>query len=128
MEEPHQKLTAQEILTETRVNARDEMNLAEFPIAILSDRCPKGVKTVEFVTSQGTLTITGSDDRGLPTPLDADVIIALIQITKSRNNFTDRKVNFTRYEVIRILGWPDKAEYYRRVDESLERWVGVTLR
>ena len=128
MDEAHQKLTAQEILVETRANARDEMNLAEFPIAILSDRSPKGVKTVEFATSHGTLVITGSDDRGLPTALDADIIIALIQITKSRNNFTDRKVNFTRYEVLRILGWPDKAEYYRRVDESLERWVGVTLR
>ena len=26
-----------------------------------------------------------------------------------------------------MLGWPDESKYYKRVDESLNRWVGVTL-
>jgi hypothetical protein len=26
-----------------------------------------------------------------------------------------------------VLAWPDQTQYYRRLDESLRRWVGVTL-
>lgn len=120
--------TARDLRELAWLTARDEMNLAEFPITLLNDRVPAGVKTVEFHTANGKLTVTGSDDYGLPTALDADVIVALIQATKARNNFTDPTVYFTRYELLKLLGWPDKAEYYRRLDDSLQRWVGVTLR
>jgi hypothetical protein len=74
-----------------------------------------------------TLTITGSDHLGLPTALDVDVIIALLYLTKRQNNFTKRVVNFTRYQLIDILGWPDGGHYYNRLEESLDRWTGVTL-
>jgi hypothetical protein len=106
---------------------RDEMNLAEFPLALLADRAPKGQKTLHYASPHGTLTITGSDAFGLPTASDTDVLVGLIQLTRVRNNFTDPKVNFTRYELLKLLGWPDESKYYRRVDESLSRWVGVTL-
>jgi hypothetical protein len=106
---------------------RDEMNLAEFPLALLADRAPKGQKTLHYASPHGTLTITGSDAYGLPTAADTDVLVGLIQLTRLRNNFTEPKVNFTRYELLKVLGWPDESKYYRRVDESLNRWVGVTL-
>src|SRR5262249_8006918 len=64
---------------------------------------------------------------GLPTAGDTDVLVGLIQLTRLRNNFTEPKVNFTRYELLKVLGWPDESKYYKRVDESLNRWVGVTL-
>src|SRR3954469_17712561 len=83
---------------------RDEMNLAEFPIALLTDRVPDGLKTLEFATGSGKLIVTGSDAHGLPTAMDADVIIGLIQLTKLRNNFTDPTVGFSRYELLRLLG------------------------
>ncbi|HMB03744.1 MAG TPA: hypothetical protein VKP69_08390, partial [Isosphaeraceae bacterium] len=51
-----------------------------------------------------------------------------IQLTKIKNNFADPKVNFTRYELLKLLGWPDQKQHYRRLDDSLRRWVGVTLR
>ena len=35
---------------------RDEMNLAEFPIATLTDSPPEGVKTLVFEDRHGTLT------------------------------------------------------------------------
>jgi len=78
--------------------------------------------------NHGKLTVTGSDDYGLPTAPDGDVIVGLIQLTKQRNNFTDRKVMFSRYELLRLRGWDDQGRHYRRLDESLRRWVGVTLR
>lgn len=108
-------------------SGRDEMNLAEFPLTLLADRVPGEIKTLCYVSRPGTLVVTGSDAFGLPTAADADVIIGLIQLTRLRNDFADPKVPFTRYELLRILGWPDESRYYRRLDESLNRWVGVTL-
>ncbi len=106
---------------------RDEMNLAEFPITVLADRAPKGARTLIFRVDHGQLTITGADAYGLPTALDADVIVALIQLTKLKNDFKKPTVNFTRYELLRLLGWNNEGRSYRRLDESLKRWVGVTL-
>ena len=106
---------------------RDELNLAEFPIALLADRVSQGQKTLYFEDRHGRLTITGSDAYGLPTAADADVIVALIYLTKIRNNFNDAKVNFSRYELIKLLDWPDDGRSYKRLGESLHRWVGVSL-
>ena len=112
----------------TRNVGRDEMNLAEFPIALLSDRAPSDVKTIEYETSNGLLTITGSDDFGLPMASDSEVILALIQITRMKNNFTNPHVRFTLHELHQLLGWPSSGHYYKRAVEALQRWVGVTLR
>ena len=123
-----QPQTGQQAVTlDVSVHGRDEMNLAEFPITVLADRAPKGAKTLIFRASQGQLTITGSDAFGLPTALDADVIVALIQLTKLKTDFKNPKVHFTRYELLRLLGWNNEGRNYRRLDESLQRWVGVTL-
>jgi hypothetical protein len=107
---------------------RDEMNLCEFPITLLSDYPPEGIKTLVFEDRHGTLTVMGSDAYGLPTAPDSDVIIGLIQLTKLRNDFIDPTVEFTRYELLKLLGWEDKGQSYRRLSESLHRWVAVTLR
>ncbi len=104
------------------------MNLCEFPIATLADRVPPGIKTMVFEDRHGKLTVSGSDDYGLPAAPDSDVIVGLIQLTKLRNDFTDPTVEFSRYELLKLLGWPDQKHYYQRLTESLHRWVGVTLR
>ena len=51
------------------------------------------------------------------------MIVALIYLTKQRNDFRDVKVNFSRYELIKLLDWPDEGESYKRLDESLNRWL-----
>ena len=107
---------------------RDEMNLCEFPIATLAERVPPGCKTLVFEDQHGRLTVIGSDAYGLPTALDSDVIVALIQLTKQRNDFTDPTVCFSRYELVDLLGWADNGQNYRRLSESLHRWVTVTLK
>jgi replication initiator protein A len=106
---------------------RDEMNLAEFPIALIAERVPPRCKTLVFEGHHGKLTVTGSDVYGLPTAPDSDVIVGLIQLTKLRNDFTCPTVSFSRYELLKLLGWPDDGPHYQRLDESLRRWVGVTL-
>jgi len=106
---------------------RDEMNLAEHPIALLADRVPEGYKTLVFKDRHGKLTISGSDAHGLPTAPDTDVIVALLYLTKTQNDFTNPRVSFSRYELLKLLGWPGDGPHYQRLDESLNRWVGVTL-
>ena len=115
---------------------RDELNLAEFPIAALTDRMPGGQTTLVFTDTieqrDGSpiirrLTIEAPPKHGLPTALDDEVMVGLIQLTKRRNNFTDQKVMFSRYELIDLLGWPQDGRSYQRIEESLHRWVGVVL-
>jgi hypothetical protein len=108
-------------------NGRDEMNLAEFPITLLTDRSPRDQKTLRYEDAHGKLLITGSDAYGLPTAADADVIVALMQITKLKNNFTNPTVAFSRYELLKILTWPDTGKFYKRLAESLYRWSTTSL-
>ena len=110
------------------VIGRDEMNLAEFPIAALTDYVPRGQNTIRFADGSGSLVVTGSDAYGLPTAADADVVVALIQLTKRRNGFQAPAVYFTRAELIEILGWPESGKSYRRLSESLMRWSTTSLK
>jgi hypothetical protein len=43
---------------------RDEMNLADHPLSVLTDRADTATKTLIFRNPHGTLTITGSDAHG----------------------------------------------------------------
>src|SRR5215217_4929646 len=115
---------------------KDELNLAEFPIAALTDRVPDGQTTLVFEDRLERrdsppivrrLTIMGTHKHGLPTSLDDEVLVGLIQLTKRRSNFTDARVQFSRYELIELLGWPRSGQSYRRIEEALHRWVGVVL-
>src|SRR4051812_1660126 len=115
---------------------KDEVNLAEFPIAALTDRVPDGQTTLVYEDKLERrdsepivrrLTIMGTHKHGLPTSLDDEVVLGLIQLTKRRSNFTDPKVQFSRYELIELLGWPQSGQSYRRIEEALHRWVGVLL-
>jgi hypothetical protein len=117
-------------------NGRDELNLAEFPLAAISDCVPDGQKTLVFtdtIFDQGKsatitrrLTISASDAYGLPTALDDEVILGLVQVTK-QSGFANRRVEFTRYQLIQLLGWRDDGRSYDRIEQSLKRWLGVTL-
>ena len=116
---------------------KDEMNFAEFPITLLTDRVPAGQKIIEYQdqiyeersgrTITRSLTVKPAEGTGLPTAVDDDVILALIQLTKATNGFSSRTLAFSRLDLIRMLGWPDSGASYRRLTTSLTRWLGVTL-
>jgi len=115
---------------------KDELNLAEFPIAALTDRLPDGQTTLVFEDRLDRrdgppivrrLTIMGTAKHGLPTSVDDEVLVGLIQLTKRWNDFTDPRIYFSRYELIGILGWSQTGQSYRRIEEALHRWVGVVL-
>lgn len=125
-----------EVMPPRSCEARDEMNLAEFPLCALAHRLQPEVKTLRFedrIWDKGRklfitrkLIITGSDAYGLPTEKDDEVLLGLIQLTRACR-FIERKVPFTRHELIGILGWRDDSKSYARIEESLNRWTGVTL-
>jgi len=106
------------------VRGKDEMNWAEFPMAVLSDRVPAGQKTLTFQDrgwdkSRGgyvnrRVTVHGCERYGLPTALDEDVALGLLQLTW-RTGFGGRRVYFSRYALIQLLGWRDEGKSYRRV-------------
>jgi hypothetical protein len=102
-------------------DGKDELNFAEFPLSSLSERPDPAVKTIVFqdtifdrsrnehVTRQ--VTITGSDAYGLPTPIDEEVLLALIQLSKLQN-FQAKRVYFTRYQLLQLLKWPPTGQSY----------------
>ncbi|MDD2942339.1 MAG: replication initiator protein A [bacterium] len=116
--------------------SRDEMNLAEFPLTVLSTRANPDIKTLEFTDFQrlknGELIerkwiITGADKFGLPTASDDDVVLGLIRLTMSQG-FRDPKVYFTRYELLKALRWSTEGRNYQRLTKSLDRLSGVRIR
>ena len=116
---------------------RDEMNLAEFPITLLTDRVPKDQKEAVYQdeiydertgrTLSRKLTIKAGEV-GLTGAADDEVILALIQLTRKTNNFTNRKVEFTRHELLQALGWSNAGPNYSRIETSLDRWMSVMLK
>ena len=132
--EKTQKLTPQDL--ETFCDGRDEMNLAELPLASVSDRFLDGEKTVVFVGEvwdrdervavKRKLSISGSDLYGLPTAKDDDVLLACVQLS-AIGAFHEREVHFSRYELLKLLRWADTTRNYRRLSSSLRRWKGLTI-
>src|SRR5262245_5981034 len=83
-----------------RAHYRDELNFAEFPLAALADSIPSGQKILVYTDTifdrgrnepvNRKLTITASDEYRLPTALDDEVILGLVQLT-ARSNFAERR-------------------------------------
>lgn len=116
--------------------SRDEMNLAEFPLAVLSTRTNAAVKTLEFSdTVKGKngevlnrkWIITGADKFGLPTASDDEVLLGLLKLTADAG-FVERKVYFTRYELLKILRWSTEGRSYSRLQKALDRLSGVRIK
>jgi hypothetical protein len=116
--------------------SRDEMNLAEFPLTVLSTRAEPNVKTLEFSDSirgkNGELVsrqwiITAADKFGLPTCSDDEVLLGLLKLSVDEG-FKNPKVFFSRYELLRILRWSTEGRSYSRLQKALDRLSGVRIK
>ncbi len=115
---------------------RDELNLAEFPLAGLASRSPKGKDTLVFEDSvwdkrqralvRKRLTVAASAEFGLPTACDDEVILGLVQLANA-GRFAERTLAFVPAELFRLLGWREEGRSYSRLEKSLKRWLAVTL-
>lgn len=116
-------------------NGRDEMNLVEYPFALLSTRSNPEVKTIE-ITKQGTnkkgelieqkWIVTGSDKWGLPTTVGEEVYIALMALTH-QDGFTSQEISFQGIDALRQLGWPLEGKSYWRLRKALRVLKGVSI-
>ena len=116
--------------------SRDEMNLAEFPLTVLSTRANPNLKTLEFSDSIRTKNgdsvdrkwlITGADKFGLPTSSDDEVLLGLLKLTVD-DGIRSRKVHFTRYELLRTLRWSTEGRSYTRLQRALDRLAGLRIK
>ena len=114
---------------------REELNFAEFPLAVLSNNANDNVvtysdqiwdaKNKRAVTR--TLEITGCKRYGLPTAANEEILLGMQQLAYI-NGFREPKVSFTIYQLLKILGWKDNGQNYKRAQDGLNCWLGVTLR
>ena len=107
------------------------MNLAVLPIARLgrNDRRTR----IEY---HGTFKEHGKEQEemvwivegaaGLPTEFAERVMVALLYIG-AEENFTNRKMTFTVYRVLKILGLTISNRNYRMVEKSLKQLAGVLI-
>ncbi|MCS6804524.1 MAG: replication initiator protein A [Acidobacteriota bacterium] len=114
---------------------KDEMNLATFPMAALYTHVPSGARSLKFEDTiigkngklvKRTWTIQGGSEAGLPTATDEDVYVALMELTQ-RQGFDKQQVLFSRYDLLKRLGWCICGKCYARLDESLVRLSNVTF-
>jgi hypothetical protein len=115
------------------VSGKDEMNLAEFPIARLGHHDTRTVIEYrgQIVDKSGSVVeqtwiVSGAAPFGLPTEFADRVLVALITIS-AKDQFTNRKVSFTIYRVLAILGIAPNKQYYKAVERALQQLVGVTI-
>jgi len=106
---------------------RDELNLAEFPFAVLASRVSKKNSSVlEFKDGEKEWVVSGDPRYGLPTAGDVEVYVVLMELTREQS--FPKTVQFCRHDVIRRLGWDSGGQSYDRFLLSLDRLVGVTIR
>ncbi|MEW6327337.1 MAG: replication initiator protein A [Thermodesulfobacteriota bacterium] len=116
----------------------DELNLAEYPIALLTDKKTISFvkKTIEIIETgldekgnqvERKWVVTGTDKYGLPVSPDDEVFMCLLEITKEKTNFENRNVPISAYEIIKRMGWREEGKSYQRVKESLARLKGVSI-
>lgn len=124
----------QDRIAASPVEGRDEMNLAEFPMALLAHRAPPGQKTMHFhKTIRGPDSrpleqhwiITATDEFGLPVAGDEELYLALLDLSR-RQGFPE-VVRFSRYELMQRMHWKPTGGNYRRILEGLRRLSGVAF-
>lgn len=117
-----------------KVLTKDELNLAEFPFALVSHRPPKAAHVIEIseagVDRQGRpiqrkWTVQPSAF-GLPLPIDEEVFLGLIHFLY-RSEFRERHVYFTQHRLFQLLGWSGNRRDYARLELSLRRLKGSLI-
>jgi hypothetical protein len=114
----------------------DELNFAEFPVCLFSSNPTHKMeeKTLVFYdeipdkkhpgkTIRRRVTVSGTNKYGLPTATDDWVILGLFQMAKLQG--FQRKLHFTRYHLLKLLGWGTNARDYNKLTDCLKRIQGV---
>lgn len=119
---------------EARIS-KEEMNIAEYPITLLSRRVPKGLKKIEYMDwitiggkqKQVRWVVSGSEDHGLPIGGDQDIYVAIME-TWREQGFKGREIRIDSiYQVLKEIGLPDNKQNYDRFKKALDRLTGIFI-
>lgn len=111
---------------------RDEMNLAVLPVTKLGKTDKREVIEYYGTFSDGkeqkemVWTVRGASGLGLPGELAERVLVALLYIG-AQSNFADRRMEFSVYQVLKILGLTDGSNNYRNVARAIAQLHGLTI-
>ena len=121
-------------MLESLRKGKDEMNLAELPIAVVAEAARAGQLTLHFSDTipdkasgrllDRSVTVHGTEEWGLPAAHDDDVMVALLQISH-RSNWAKR-IEFSRYELCQLLRWSMGGPSYERIYKALHRLSTTT--
>jgi hypothetical protein len=127
------KVTGSQNATDLVRVALDEFNLATFPISVLDKKAQSMREPLLF---QDTIVWNGQPvermwkvfphpEKGFPGPIDDDVLMALLELTREQGGA--KKVYFSRYDLLKRLGWPINANYYTRLETSFKKLAAVRV-
>jgi len=109
---------------------KDELNLCECPLTLLTDRQEKEQNILKFTDKQRNVIrhwkIVGSAEYGLPCAYDEPVYVAMLALTKE-DGFKNHKIYFNPYEMLEIMKWSIGGQQYKRLKLAFQRLVGVTI-
>lgn len=113
---------------------KDEMNLAEFPLTKLGSRDRRDVLTHKGWVKEKhrrayrqVWTVRGATGLGLPNELGDRVILALIALNVQQDTRA-RKVEFSRYQLLKIMGLdPQGSNLYDKLELVLRQLAGITI-
>ncbi len=130
-EEIHKPLPQIEILRP----GKDEMNLVEYPFAALRREDEgSGIIKIEWEnrhpvsdrTVKAMWRVAGDPVWGLPTASDERVYLVLMEISREAG-FASPLVNFSCYDLLRRLAWPDNQKHYEMLRSTFERLKSVNI-
>ncbi len=110
----------------------DELNLIEIPVFTLTTRKTKenNIIKVNWSNPDGsipTFEIIGNPIYGLPDATARDVYMACMELTHALN-YERRKVKANKHELIKLLGWTDKGESYKRLIKAFDQLSSVRIK
>ena len=113
-------------------SGKDEMNLTEFPFALLNARDSREVIEYDgWVYEDGhrlqqKWAVRGASGLGLPSEFGERILMALLSLT-AESQFSSRKVTFSIAELIRRLDLGKGKRQYKLIEQQLDRLVGITI-
>lgn len=115
---------------------KDELNLADWRISVTTHQQPQTkdggkIDFVEYVLPSASgpdqkVTLEAPSRKGLPTPADEDVLIALLALAKEEN-FADDIMHFVPGHLIQIMGWQRNQKSMDRLEMALKRLTALTI-
>ena len=117
-------------------SGKDEMNLLEYSISSAGTKVDRETRSLVFVRDdvdrqtgepvERSWRVSFSADYGRPTAIDDDVFLMCLKLSAAQN-FSSRKVEFTRCLLCKMLGIGVNGKNFRALDESFNRLRGVHI-